>query len=155
MGHEVRRQSWPRVPRSPGPPTGAAPGPRGRGGRKGTLAGRAGAGITPPPRPGVIIWAPPPPGTERSPVAAASLPPPSGLSDAAPSELGRGLPRGPKGGCRTGKEDRRGVGTGQRGVRVGVTCGIFPPGCSTLLNTEKGVWLGLYKRVDKGPRTRC
>lgn len=41
---------------------------------------------------------------------------------------------------------------GPRGIQVIVTCRIFQPGRSTLLNTEKGVWRRLCKRGDRGPR---
>lgn len=57
------------------------------------------------------------------------LPPPSGLSDAA-SQLERGLPRGPKGGYRTGEGSGGGVGGRTQS----------PPGC-----TQRGVTSGTFE----------
>lgn len=56
------------------------------------------------------------------------LPPPSRLSDAAASQLERGLPHAPKGGCETRRRSAWGRGAGQYdpgGCRVVLTCGIF------------------------------
>lgn len=115
-------------PSAPGPQTGAVPGRLWRSGRVGTLARRCsgrGYPATPPPRPGIIglrllllllfhllLQEPSVVRWQRPP-----LPPSSGLSDAA-NKLGRGQPRGPKGGCPTGGGSRNRWGMGCSRARL-------------------------------------